>query len=98
LWREEAGLVAALLNASQQVGGALGLAVFSAVATSPTNHLLADRVPAPEALTSRFQRALLACSICLAGAARFATNTREPLADESRARPLPHGERSVSTS
>ncbi|HEV7752826.1 MAG TPA: MFS transporter [Baekduia sp.] len=98
---KEAGLAAALLNASQQVGGALGLAVFSAVATSRTNHLLAGHVPAPEALTGGFQRALLACSICLAGAAILAlrtANAREPAGDEGRARPVPHGERSVSTS
>ncbi|MCZ4493216.1 MAG: transporter [Conexibacter sp.] len=98
---EDAGLAAALLNASQQVGGALGLAVFSAVATSRTDHLLAAHMPAPEALTSGFQRALLACSICLAGAALFAlrtTNTRQPVADAERAAPVPHGERSVSTS
>jgi MFS family permease len=76
---EQAGLAAALLNASQQVGGALGLAVFSAIATSRTNHLLAGHTPPPEALTSGFHRALLACSICLAAAALFAlrtTNTR----------------------
>ena len=39
---DKAGLAAALLNASQQLGGALGLAIFSAVATRRTNHLLAD--------------------------------------------------------
>jgi EmrB/QacA subfamily drug resistance transporter len=82
----QAGLAAALLNASQQVGGALGLAVFSALATAHTNDQLADHVAAPEALTSGFQRALLACSICLAAAALFAlrtTNTRgEAVHDE----------------
>jgi hypothetical protein len=36
---DKAGLAAALLNASQQLGGALGLAIFTAVATSRTNHL-----------------------------------------------------------
>jgi hypothetical protein len=73
----QAGLAAALLNASQQVGGALGLAIFSAAATARTDHLLADRVPAPEALTAGFQRALLACSICLAAAALFALRTTD---------------------
>jgi MFS family permease len=75
----QAGLAAALLNASQQVGGALGLAVFSAIATARTNHQLATHTPPPEALTAGFQRALLACSLCLAAAAVFAlrtTNTR----------------------
>src|SRR5689334_3523604 len=36
-----AGLAAALINASLQVGAALGLAIFSAIATSRTRHLLA---------------------------------------------------------
>jgi EmrB/QacA subfamily drug resistance transporter len=87
---DRAGLAAALLNASQQVGGALGLAVFSAIATAHTNHLLAGRTPPPEALTSGFQRALLACSICLAAAALFAlrtTNTRGETALEQEAPP-----------
>ena len=38
---DKAGLAAALINASFQLGAALGLAIFSAVATSRTNHLLA---------------------------------------------------------
>jgi hypothetical protein len=41
---DKAGLAASLLNASQQVGGALGLAILTAVATSRTNDLLAARV------------------------------------------------------
>jgi EmrB/QacA subfamily drug resistance transporter len=76
---DKAGLAAALLNASQQVGGALGLAIFSAIATSRTTHLLASHTAAPEALTSGFQRALLASSIFLAAAAIVAlrvTNAR----------------------
>ena len=42
---DKAGLAASLLNASQQVGGALGLAIFTAIATSRTDHLLADTYP-----------------------------------------------------
>jgi EmrB/QacA subfamily drug resistance transporter len=89
---EQAGLAAALLNASQQVGGALGLAVFSAIATSRTNHLLADHVAPPQAMTSGFQHALLACSLCLAAAAIFAlrtTNTRGEAAHDEAAPPRP---------
>jgi EmrB/QacA subfamily drug resistance transporter len=90
---EQAGLAAALLNASQQVGGALGLAIFSAIATGRTNHLLAAHSAPPEALTSGFQRALLACSISLAAAAILAlrtTNTRGEAAHErdAPARPV----------
>jgi MFS family permease len=81
---DKAGLAAALLNASQQLGAALGLAVFSAIATARTNDLLAAHVARPDALTSGFQRALVACSIFLLAAAVIglrATNTRgEPLA------------------
>ena len=43
---DKAGLAAALLNSSQQLGGALGLAIFSAIATSRTNDLLAGAPPA----------------------------------------------------
>jgi EmrB/QacA subfamily drug resistance transporter len=72
---DKAGLAAALLNASQQVGGALGLAIFSAIATSRTNDLLAAHTPRPEALTSGFHRALLASSIFLLAAAVIALRT-----------------------
>src|SRR5205807_2449625 len=37
---DKAGLAAGLVNASQQVGGALGLAIFTALATSHTKRLL----------------------------------------------------------
>jgi EmrB/QacA subfamily drug resistance transporter len=76
---DKAGLAAALLNASQQVGAALGLAIFSAIATSRTSHLLASHTPPTDALTSGFQRALLASSVFLVAAAVVGlrtTNTR----------------------
>jgi EmrB/QacA subfamily drug resistance transporter len=76
---DKAGLAAALLNASQQVGGALGLAILTAIATSRTTGLLSSHAPPAEALTSGFQRALLASSIFLLAAALVAlriTNTR----------------------
>jgi EmrB/QacA subfamily drug resistance transporter len=87
---DKAGLAAALLNASQQVGGALGLAIFSALATSRTADLLASHAPPAEALTSGFHRALLASSLFLAAAAVVAlriSNTRgeESEADSTRA-------------
>jgi EmrB/QacA subfamily drug resistance transporter len=76
---DKAGLAAALISTSFQLGGALGLAIFSAIATSRTNHLLATHASQPDALTSGFHRALLACSIFLIAAAAIAlraTNTR----------------------
>jgi EmrB/QacA subfamily drug resistance transporter len=76
---DKAGVAAGLLNASQQVGGALGLAIFTVIATSRTSDLLASHTAAPEALTSGFQRALLASSAFMLAAALIAlrtTNTR----------------------
>jgi EmrB/QacA subfamily drug resistance transporter len=76
---DKAGLAAALLNASQQLGGALGLAILSALATSRTQDLLAVHTSPPAALTSGFQRALLVGSIFVFASALVAlraTNTR----------------------
>jgi EmrB/QacA subfamily drug resistance transporter len=75
-----AGLAAALLNASQQLGGALGLAILSAVATAHTHNLLAAHASPAHALTSGFQRALIVGGIFLLAAAVIAlrtSNTRE---------------------
>jgi MFS family permease len=72
---DKAGAAAALLNANQQVGGALGLAIFSAIATSRTNHLLATHHATTAALTSGFQRALFAGSIFLLAAAFIGLRT-----------------------
>lgn len=76
---DKAGLAASLLNASQQLGGVLGLAIMTALATSHTNHLLAAHRPPTQALTAGFGRALLVGSIFILAAAIIglrATNTR----------------------
>ena len=76
---ETSGLAASLLNASQQLGGALGLAIFSAAATAHTSDLLAHHASVPSALTGGFQRALFVGSLFIAAAALLglkATNTR----------------------
>jgi EmrB/QacA subfamily drug resistance transporter len=89
---DKAGLAAALLNASQQVGGALGLAIFSALATSRTSDLLATGAPAADALTSGFQRALLAGSIFILAAAVIAlraTNTHGEAPQPTAPEPIP---------
>jgi hypothetical protein len=81
---DQAGLAAALITTSFQLGSALGLAVFSGIATSRTSHLLAAHTPPPEALTAGFQRALLVSALCLVAAGAIAlraSNTRgEPAA------------------
>ena len=52
---EDAGLASGLFNTSQQVGGALGLAVLSTLATSRTSHLLGTGVAQSSAMTSGYR-------------------------------------------
>ncbi|WP_331770227.1 MFS transporter (plasmid) [Embleya sp. NBC_00888] len=76
---EQAGLAAALMNTAQQLGGAFGLAILSAVATAETTHRLAAGDAAASAYTDGYQKALLVGAFLLAGAAvvgLFVANTR----------------------
>ena len=50
----EAGLASGLINTSQQIGGALGLAILATVATTRTDNQLAAGTAPPEALTNGF--------------------------------------------
>ncbi len=80
---DKAGLAASLVNASQQVGGALGLAIFTALATSRTNHLLATHVAPVHALNSGLQRGLLASAIFLLASAIIALRATQTRGEES---------------
>jgi EmrB/QacA subfamily drug resistance transporter len=70
----EAGLASGLINTSQQVGGALGVAIASTVAFTHMKTLLASGHSQPEALTSGFvlafwvMAALAAASVVAAAA------------------------------
>jgi EmrB/QacA subfamily drug resistance transporter len=83
----QAGLAAGLLNTSAQLGTALGLAIFSALATARTNHLFAAHAARPDALTSGYARALLASSIFLAAAALIALRTTNSRGEEPQEPP-----------
>jgi EmrB/QacA subfamily drug resistance transporter len=66
--QNEAGLASGLINTSQQIGGALGIAVLSAVAASATDDALASGTPVPAALTDGFQTAFYgAAGIAMVG-------------------------------
>jgi EmrB/QacA subfamily drug resistance transporter len=60
---QDAGLASGLINTAQQVGGALGLAILSTVATSRTDDVMAgaqgNPAQLPAALTEGFQDAFL---------------------------------------
>src|SRR6187200_2153497 len=55
----EAGLASGLFNTTQQIGGALGIAVLSTIATSRTSHALAHGTALPPALVHGFTGAFV---------------------------------------
>jgi EmrB/QacA subfamily drug resistance transporter len=63
---DDAGLASGLINTSQQIGGALGIAVLSAIATSVTEDGIAGGTAPPQALVDGFSTAFW---VAAAGAA-----------------------------
>ena len=55
----QAGLASGLFNTSQQIGGALGIAALSAIATSTTESGVASGTAVPQALTEGFETAFI---------------------------------------
>ncbi|UGS37125.1 putative MFS-type transporter EfpA [Capillimicrobium parvum] len=84
----ESGLASGLLNTSQQVGGALGLAVLATLAAERTTNALSDGAAQAAATVEGFQLAfLVGAGFALAGAVLAALFVRPP-----RAAAEPEGE------
>ncbi len=79
----QAGVASGLLNTSQQLGGAIGIAIASSLAASHTQTLVHAGTAAPAALTGGFQQApwVLGAIALLAVPAIFALVRRDELSD-----------------
>ena len=66
--QDEAGLASGLMNTSQQIGGAVGIALLSTIATSTTADAVSSGTQLPIALTDGFQAAFWSgAGVALAG-------------------------------
>ncbi len=75
----DAGLASGLVNTTQQVGGALGLAVLAALSAARTTEALARGEPMAAALTSGYQLAFaIGVALLVAGLAVTATVLQAP--------------------
>ena len=92
---DDSGLASGLINTSQQVGGAIGVAAIAAIATARTESVVAagERLPAI-ALTQGYRTGyLVAAAVALAGAivvaALLPRRTERPASDRTEAEPQP---------
>jgi MFS family permease len=76
---QDAGLASGLVNATAQIGGALGLAVLATVSASRSSTLLVQHHPAAAALTSGYHLAFwIACGLVITAAGIAATMLHQP--------------------
>jgi EmrB/QacA subfamily drug resistance transporter len=89
----DAGLASGLINTSQQVGGAIGLAVTTTIAAARTAHLLQAGRPPTLALTGGFHDVFVVTGcLAVAGAiAAFVLMRRERKAGPAASSPGPSG-------
>ncbi len=74
----DSGVASGLYNTTVQVGGAIGLAVLSTLATSRTHHLAGAGAGRAEALTGGYHLAFLGAAIAAALAVGLATVVLRP--------------------
>jgi MFS family permease len=76
---EDSGLASGLVNTTQQIGGALGLAILAATATAHTGALMAAGQPPASAQTDGYRLAFtLSTALVLAAVLVAATTLRPP--------------------
>ena len=88
---DEAGLASGLINTSQQIGGALGIAVLSASANSVTTSAVADGTGNAQALVDGFSVAFwFAAATAVVGVVAIAVFVRQSeLAPRAELAPAP---------
>ena len=87
---QDAGLASGLVNATAQIGGALGLAVLATVSASRSSTLLAQHHPAAAALTDGYHLAFwIACGLVIMAAGIAATTLHHPPAVLPSPEPVP---------